>query len=279
MLDNNNHNNSTCAFAEQTVSYLYCEANVEEKTVFEAHLKSCSTCAEELANFSAVRSSVIKWRNEEFLSLEMPSIKIPYEKTREFYKSDTNSNVTRSWLAELRRLFSLSPALTASASFAIVAICLGIIFFANKSSNNDEVADTSNKNTEQIITSSSSEVGNENFSSTGTTEGLEKEIGETSSGKQSKSLIVDTKNNGRKTMPDSSDARKNSIAKVSDVSRSSAKSLNREANSPKIKAASIENKKPAFAQTGKVPRLNNVEEEEDKSLRLAELFDDDADAK
>ena len=277
MLDNNNHNNSTCAFAEQTVSYLYAETDAQEKTVFEAHLKSCSTCVEELANFSVVRSSVIEWRNEEFLSLEIPSIKIPFEKTREFYKSETDSKVTRSWFEELRRLFTLSPALTASASFAIVAVCLGIIFFANKSSNNVEVADTSTKNTEQIITSPS-EVGNENFSNTLSTNGLEKGIGETSSGEQSKSLTANAKSNSRKTIPDSSAGRKNSIAKVLDVSRSPAKSLNREANSQKIKPASIENKKPTFAQTGKIPRLNNVEEEEDKSLRLAELFDD-ADAK
>ncbi len=276
MLNNNNHNNSTCAFAEQTVSYLYAETDAQEKTVFEAHLKSCSTCVEELANFSAVRSSVIEWRSEEFLSLEMPSIKIPFEKTREFYESGTDSKVTRSWLAELRRLFTLSPALTASASFAIVAVCLGIIFFANKSSNNVEVADTSTKNTEQII--SSAKITNENVGNTVSTDGLEKGIGETSSGKQSKSLTANAKSNSRKTIPDSSAGRKNSIAKVSDVSRSPAKSLNREAKSQKIKPASIENKKPTFAQTGKVPRLNNVEEEEDKSLRLAELFDD-ADAK
>jgi hypothetical protein len=276
MLDNNNQNNSTCAFAEQTVSYLYAETDAQEKTVFEAHLKSCSTCVEELANFSVVRSSVIEWRNEEFLSLEIPSIKIPFEKTREFYKSETDSKVTRSWFEELRRLFTLSPALTASASFAIVTVCLGIIFFANKSSNNVEVADTSTKNTEQIITSS--EVGNENVGNTVSTDGLEKGIGETSSGEQSKFLTANAKGNGRKTIPDSRIARKNSIAKVLDVSRSPAKSLNREDNSQKIKPASIENKKPTFAQTGKIPRLNNVEEEEDKSLRLAELFDD-ADAK
>ncbi len=273
MLDNNNHNNSTCAFAEQTVSYLYAETDAQEKTVFEAHLKSCSTCVEELANFSAVRSSVIEWRNEEFLSLEMPSIKIPFEKTREFYKSETDSKATRSWLEELRRLFTLSPTLTASASFAIVAICLGIIFFANKSSNKIEVADINSKNTEQII--SSPKITNENFSNTASTDGLEKGIGETLSGEQSKPLIGDAKNNNRKIVSDSRVAQKNSIAKVSDISRSPAKSLNREANSLKIKPASIENKKPAFAQTGKVPRLNNVEEEEDKSLRLAELFEDD----
>ncbi len=273
MLNNNNHNNLTCAFAEQTVSYLYDEANAQEKTVVETHLKSCATCADEFASFSAIHSSVIEWRNEEFLSLEMPSIKIPFEKTREFYKSETDSKATRSWLEELRRLFTLSPALTASASFAIVAICFGIIFFANKSSNKFEVADINSKNTEQIV--SSPKITNEDFSNTASTDGLEKTIDETLSGKQSKTLITNAKNNSRKTIPDSRVERKNSIAKVSDVSRNPVKSLNQEANSPKIKAASIENKKPTFAQTGRIPRLNNIEEEEDKSLRLAELFEDD----
>ncbi len=277
MLDNSNHHNSTCEIAEQIVSYLYGEVNTQEKTVFETHLRSCSTCAEEFADISAVHSAVIEWRNEDFLTLEVPSIEIPYKKTREFYNAETNSKVSRSWLAELRRLFSLSPALTASASFAIVAICLGIIFFANKSSNNVDVADINSKNTEQII-SSSSEISNENFGSTVSTDGLEKGIGEISSGEQSKSLVADAKSNGRKTVSDSIAIRKDSIVKVSNASRNSVKNLNREAISPKIKAAIIENKKPTFAQTGKIPRFNNIEEDEDKSLRLTELFDD-ADAK
>jgi hypothetical protein len=63
--------------------------------------------------------------------------------------------------------------------------------------------------------------------------------------------------------------------KISDVTRNPGKNSNREANSSKIKPVNNENKKPIFAQTGKIPTLNNVEEDEDKSLRLAELFEDD----
>lgn len=276
MLDNNNHKNSTCAFAEQTVSYLYGEADAKEKTVFETHLNSCVSCAEEFAGFSAVHSSITEWRNEEFLSLEIPSTEIPYEKTREFYNAETDSKVSRSWLEELRKLFTLSPALTASASFAVIAVCVGIIFFANKSLYNVDVADIKGKNTEQII--ASQKFGNENLGNTVPNENLGKAPGKISTDEQSKFLATTAKNGNLETIPESRDARKNSTVKDAADSRSLTKNLNREANLRKIKAASINNKKPAFAQTGKIPRLNSIEEEEDQSLRLAELFDD-ADAK
>jgi hypothetical protein len=273
MLDNNNHKNLNCSFAERTVAYLYGEINAQEKAVFETHLNSCAACAEEFAGFSAARSSVIEWRNEEFLSLETPSMEIPYANTREFYNSEIDSKVSHSWIDKFRRLFSLSPAFNVSASFAIVAICLGIIFFANKSSNNNDVTGISGKNIEQTI--SSPKINHESLQDTTSTNDLEKRTGETPSGVRPKSFVVVDKNNNRKTTSDSSAVRKISIVKVADVSRISAKNLNQEANSHKIKAAGFENKKQMFAQTGKIPRLNNVEEDEDKSLRLAELLEDD----
>ena len=64
---NNNHNPS-CAFAEQIVSYLYNETNAKEKAAFDAHLNNCSTCADELAGFGFVRSSIVEWKNAEFLN-------------------------------------------------------------------------------------------------------------------------------------------------------------------------------------------------------------------
>lgn len=271
MLDTNKYKDSSCAFAEQMVSSLYDETDAHERIEFKTHLKSCATCAEEFASFSIVRSSVIEWRNEEFLSLEIPQIEIPYENTREFYKTDIDSKDTHSWFEELRKLFTLSPALTASASFAVIAVCIGFIFFAGKSTNIVDVADINSESTGQIM--ASPKVGNENLSGTASTDGSEKEIVERMSGERAKALIDEVVNNNRNAVPDANVLRKNSVVKVADVSRSSAKNY-REANSPKIKAASIENKKSTFAQTGKIPRLNNVEEEEDESLRLAELLED-----
>jgi hypothetical protein len=273
MLDNSNHHNSTCEIAEQIVSYLYGEVNTQEKTVFETHLRSCSTCAKEFADISAVHSAVIEWRNEEFLTLEVHSIEIPYKKPREFYNAKIDSKVSRSWFEELGRLFSVSPALTTSASFALFAICIGIIFFANKSTNNVEVADINSKSTKKMI--SSPKNGNENFPNTAPSDDFEEASGEISSGEQSKSLAARAKNDNQKTAPDSSFVRKDLILKVSNDSRNPEKNLNRKANSQKNKETSFENKKLMFAQTDKISRLNNVEEDEDKSLRLAELFEDD----
>jgi hypothetical protein len=273
MLDNNNQNNSTCAFAEHIVSYLYGETGVKDKTVFETHLNSCAVCADEFAGFSMTRSSILEWRSEEFLALETPSIEIPYEKTRDFYIAETDSKVSWYWLAAFRRVFSLSPALTASASFAIVVICLGMIFFESNSSNNVDVAGIDGKNTEQLI--SLPETSNENFSNEASYVNPEKTIDAASSNKETKPLIADAENNNRKTIPNSGITRKDLNIKISDVSRSPVKNQNREANSSKIKPSTVENKIPVFAQTGKKPRLNNVEEDEDKSLRLAELFEDD----
>ncbi len=88
-------------------------------------------------------------------------MEIPYANTREIYQPETVSKVSRSWFEELRRLFSLSPAFSVSASFAIVAVCFGIIFFANKSSNNADIAGVNSKNTNQTV--SISTVEKENF--------------------------------------------------------------------------------------------------------------------
>jgi hypothetical protein len=265
MLDNNNHKNTNCAFAEQGVSYLYGEITAEEKSVFETHLQCCNACAEEFAGFKTIHSSLIEWRNAEFLPLETPAIEIPYEKTRKFYHTENDSTVSRPWFEELRRIFSLSPLLTAFASFAIITICLGIVFFANKTSTNVEVA-TSSEKTEQI---NSPKAVEENLADTATNVDLEKDKGENSF--NAKSTVV-AKNNNQKEF---SDSRKDSVVKVSDVPRIAAKNLNAAANSHKVKTPSYENKNPTFARTNKLPRLNNVEEYEDKSLRLAELFEDE----
>jgi hypothetical protein len=256
MLENNNHNNSTCAFVEQTVSYLYRETDAQEKTVFEAHLKSCRSCADEFAGFSAVHSSVIEWRNEEFLSLETPLIEISYENTRKFYNLENEPTVPRSWFVGLRKLFTFSPALTASASLALILFCIGIVFFAYKSSsNNKTVADNNSKSVEK------------EFASTPTA----KEI---VPNEETIASAVDNESSRRQTTSKPKVFRKNSTVKISADSRNSAKNSNRTGNVRIIKAANNENKPATFAQAGKVPRLNNVEEVEDKSLRLAELLDD-----
>ncbi len=254
MLDNNNHNNSVCAFAEQSVSYLYGEAGDQEKTVFETHLKSCRNCADEFAAFGAVHSSVIEWRNEEFMSLETPLIEIPYKNAWEIYNLDNNSIASRAWIEELRRFFTQSPVLTASASFALIVFCIAIVFFAAKSSNNDKIADGNNKIVEQEF---ASPIVKENLPDG-------KSIAASSVG-------VD---NDRQIISEPKVSQKGLIVKAAVAARNSIKDSNQTGSARIIKTVNTASKTATFARAGKVPRLNDVEEEEDKSLRLAELLGD-----
>lgn len=277
MLNDNNYNNSTCAFAEQSVAYLYDEINATEKTLFETHLTSCATCAEELAGFDAIRFSVLEWRNEEFSSLEMPSIKIPYELTRTFYNAESDSSVSRSWTADFRRLFSRSPMFAAATAFALLVFCVGIVFFAAKSSNNLEIAGSHNNTDEKTAAYSTND---KEIAANAIGGSTEINVGENSpgdkvkiSGSDIKDGSSDVKDKNRQTIAGSRIAHKDSLVRVADDSRN-AKKFNQEANSPTVKALHIENKKPLSARANKIPRLNNVEEEEDKSLRLAELLDE-----
>lgn len=50
-----------CPQKPSLVSVLYGEAGVEERQTFEAHLVTCDECAEELAAFKDVRSSLAAW--------------------------------------------------------------------------------------------------------------------------------------------------------------------------------------------------------------------------
>ncbi len=271
MLDTNNHKNSPCAYAEQIVSYLYDEAEAREKTLFETHLKSCADCAEEFAGFSTIRSSVLEWRREEFSPLQIPAIEIPYAKNREFYKPGKNSEFSHLWFGKIRELFSLSPVLTASASFAIIAVCLVVLFFTYKSSN-EVTAGNNLKNTGQTV--SPQKANKEEASDVAMAEDSAREVGGNSSDNEPNSLVAATKNN-QKPISSAAARRKDSVVKVLEVARISDENPHRELSARKIKPAIFENKNQTVAQTGKLPRLNNFEEYEDKSLRLAELLDDD----
>jgi hypothetical protein len=268
MLNNNKYNDSRCDFGEQAIAYLYGEIESSEKADFEAHLESCANCAEELAGFGAVRFSMLEWRNEEFLPLETPVIEIPYEKKREFYNSEKDSEVSVSWLEEIRKFFNPAATLTAAAAFALIICCFGIAFFVLKSSNNSKIANLNNEKPEKSILAETKDKTPENTDS-------KQEISDKSSGIDlAKSPIENGRESNRKIVSQTISARNASIVKTVTNNRNAANNSYQSANQQKIKASNIENKKPLFARTGSVPRLNNVDEEEDKSLRLAELLDD-----
>lgn len=239
---NNGHHNPSCAFAEQIVSYLYGETNGKEKVAFDVHLNSCSNCTDELAGFGFVRSSIVEWKNEEFLNLETPSIKIPYP--------IAVSTQKQSWLAELRKLFTFSP--TWATALATVIICIGLIFTAVKFSSNNEVAESVNKPIESIVSPNVEpkdvqpiEKISDNIASK-SLENNQSKPSEIAPRIVPKNRIIKASNKPTKVLPNSKTP--TSIRKIK------------------------EDKTMLAVKKREVPKLNNLEEEEDNSLRLADLF-------
>jgi hypothetical protein len=148
---NNNHKNSGCGFAEELMSYLYDESSADEKAAFETHLQSCSICTDELRAFSGVHFSINDWKAKEFDVLETPVIEIPYSNTS---PGKEVSVVSSSWLPVLRGLFSLSPRgwSLAAASMAVLAITVGISLFAFNSRTGSDLASEGNKSPNLAIT-------------------------------------------------------------------------------------------------------------------------------
>jgi len=68
----------TCEFEAEIVSYLYDELAAANRTRFETHLLDCTPCTDEFAELSFSRFSVFEWQKEEFAPLETPAITIPY---------------------------------------------------------------------------------------------------------------------------------------------------------------------------------------------------------
>lgn len=262
MMNNNNHQNSNCSFAAEIVSYIYGE--ISEKSAFEAHLSNCETCPEELADFMNIRFSVNDWKQTDFVPLATPVIEIPYEKeqVREIV-------VSGSWWSNLRQIFTLSPAwMTATTATAALVICVGLFFAVYKYSGGVDVAGiddkpqinptvsptsetSSNKNDEKAAVS----VENSNSSDKITEpskvlDSNPKTIGES----RNESAVVKVAERKPKTVT------QNPVNRTTNTTANDSKKQPVRKNSP--------------TNNRQLPKLNNFDEDEDDSLRLAELFED-----
>ncbi len=274
MLDNNNYN---CEFAGELLSYLYGEIGKREKSEFETHLNSCSNCAEELAGFGSIRSSILDWQLE-FTKLQTPIFILPIENARRV--SETFSAEKVSWLAEFRKLFTVSP-FSVRTAFAALAICLGltifIFIFSNNSKNSEIAINEVNKNVAPIVSAT-----------------VENVLKQTDQNEVNKSVIKPTtdkytnlpESKAENLQPDkispertNKQYSKNSFVKVSvnsnktGIDRQSAQNTNvlSVAKNPEIYK---KDKKTILATRQNTSKLVEDEETEDDSVRLADLFDE-----
>ena len=255
---NNNHNHSSCAFAEQLISYLYDESDAREKSGFETHLKSCPTCADELAGFGFVRAAVLDWQTEEFSKLPTPAFDVSADKSKESFSTVVVSTENRSWLDGFRQVFSFNP-LRAAAAFGILIICFGILWLALNSSKGDEIAENgSDKNSVQSDVSPTVEI-------------IKNPEGKSVIKDDEKSLpSSDVSNPPQGIKRQRQDSRNDSAVKVS----SGVPKINPD-NFARIPKESNESaKKTPSVRKKQIPNLNDAEDEEDETIRLADLFDE-----
>jgi len=255
----NNQNSATCRFAEQIVSYLYDECAKDEKTKFEAHLKDCSRCADEYAGFGFVRSSVLEWRNEDFSMMTTPVFDIPANKNEKSpFKISTESI---NWLSGIRKLFSFNPAL-ALAALGFLIICAGVtLFMVNFPRSNEIVENGGEKDSVKTIVTPTVEISKKpDDEKVIDIPGIKVE--------KSDSPLLNTNNLPRQKEPEKQVIPVKSVVKVSD---NAAKNI---PNVSAIKSKETNDRRIKPIKKQQVPNLNDGEDDEDETIRLADLFDE-----
>ncbi len=264
-----NNNHKSCHFAEQTISYLYGETEASDRVKFEAHLEDCSQCADELAGFSFVRSAVLDWRNEDFVKLQTPSFNIPALELKNPSAPATSPTESRSWFGGFGKIFAFNPVL--SASLAVLVVCFGAALLTLDFSGGDENA--GNENSAKLAQAAVSPMVEASKKAETTT--IADKDSKNIAGKDSKkSLPPDVKAadssrqaKGEKQIMPVKSAVKVSYGSPKIDAGSSARNL--KDASDNIKSI----KKPMSVRKQQVPNLN-VADDEDETLRLADLFDE-----
>lgn len=237
----NNHN--SCAFAEQIVSYIYDEATAKERENFEAHLLDCLPCADEIAGFGLIRSSIGEWRKSVVFALDVPALNIPQLRPVVVEKEQV------SLIDELRKLFTFSPAWVGG--FAALLICLGLVWLFFGNSKNEMIAEIP-----PIVEEKPVELPKEEKAFVNPQD--EKSADVPQNVKQVEQKTVAPKN---QTIKATNTPKLKSVRPKMDGATATNKSVNR-------------NNKSNYAQTNDAPKLVEMNEEDDNSLRLAELFDE-----
>ena len=233
-----NNGNKECGFSDEIVAYIYDEIGQAERVKFESHLANCSVCTDEFAGISNARFSVFEWQKEDFSHVLTPQIVIPYAPR----SSDIKAVGFLSGLRDLLTLSDWSPALAVAGA---VVLCVGLGFIAmNYVGSNQQIA---SKFDVPPVTAP-----------------------ETLANDESPSIIqpVAPKPVGavvsRMATNDGSTKEMHPIKTVEIPRQKLVKQMT--ANNA-IDSVSV-------PRTRKAPVLSNYEDTDDKSLRLADLFDD-----
>lgn len=241
-----NGNNANCGFADEIVSYIYDESGEPERRKFETHLAGCSVCTDEFAAISNARFSVFEWQKEEFAHLSTPQIVIPYTPAKSLAE-DSSAGI----FAGLRALLTFP---TFGFAAAGIVVCLGLGFLGINYIDDRPVADVSVD--EQIAPPA-------NLPANLPVVPPPAEITAVDEPK----IRRDTATKTVKDVPPSPSIQS---ARTSDNRRPKLnRPLTADTRKPLDKAVN-----PNSAQMRERPVLSNFDDNDDKSLRLTDLFED-----
>lgn len=265
---NHNHQNSNCDFSADLISYFYGEINQKEKSRFEAHLAQCSICPIELAEFSDVQTAFGEWRSE-FAQMPTPVINVPYENVVQV--KPVASTDSDSWLARLRQTFSLSPAWSAAtAAMALLLVCSGLFLFATDAFQTNDVA--KNVNPAEEATSITPTIDlNENQLAKKSPTQKESTATENAVVEQAaKSPKISSREN--ETFAKNEVSAKPVSVKIGVRNNDVPKNIKQTSRNGTAVANKDKNFDKPILVNSPAPTLNNYEEIEDETLRLADLF-------
>ncbi len=230
----NNVLSPKCILSTDILSYLYGEMPAAEYSTFESHLLDCGDCTDEFAAISIARYEVYDWKMTEFEPLETPVFVIPTPVPQ--------LATGLSWVDTLRNAFNHSWAVPgfALAGLAIISTFAGVF---NYTGGTEELAQV-NSNVTPVVESRSI-VENETL---------------TAPPAMAKDSVEE-----QAPPPGSKPEHAAAVRSVQKVKvRPARRSL-----APRAVEASATRTRERV-----VPRLNEFAEDEDTSLRLAQLFED-----
>jgi hypothetical protein len=237
MFDRNHNSNGN--HGADLISYLYGEMDENTRSAFESHLAQCDGCAVELGAFSDARLGVVEWRRNDFDRLATPEIAISRETTR----------VALAPLREKKGLFASLAELIGSASvfakvgvgLAAAALLIGFVYFALvPPSGNRDIA------VKKVDKSAETSVQNESVAD-----------------KRKEVAVLPDKTPKHIVTP--------AVVHPTPVVKHRSANIQLAVSYPKVRNNVI---RRIGSETAKkvAPRLNLYDEEEDRTLRLSDLF-------
>jgi len=241
---NTNFNSSPCSFDGDVAGYLYGEIEAADKFRVADHLAACTTCADEFASISEARFSVNQWRMQEFSTLPTPRIFVEHQ-------THALNKWTGSWLPSWRGFNFRWPAL---AAFAVLVAAGSVAVFYIEPSVQQRNSIAASKLPGTIPRQNPSDL-NANDSSQDTKAKPLQNENIRNSGNSPKQINVVTSSKGK------------GASKTARPVRASASGLG-----PKPETTRPLSDISVATGWQTTPRLNEFDENEDETLRLADIL-------